>query len=559
MAKIHTLKISNFKGIEKFEQVFGLTDFVCLIGRGDSGKTSILEAISAVLSPNWNLSFYDTDFFEGDIKNPIEIEVSLYDLPPTIIQESKFGLYIRGLDKTTNIIHDEIKEDYEIILTVKLIVDKSLEPKWFIINDRENQDSIEIRAQDRAAFNVYMVSDYIDRHFSWSKGNPLYSLLKSDDTSKEKTNVVIDAFREAKEKIDGTSFSHLDKVVERVQSTATALGVDITNTTTTIDFKDISIKDGRICLHENAVPFRQKGKGSKRLISIAIQLELAKIGGILLIDEIEQGLEPDRAQHLARTLKGLNRGQVFITTHSRDVLVELTTEDIFKVEKGNGNLYSLDASLKGCLRSNPEAFFSNRILVCEGKTEIGICRGLNNFRISSGNPNVAFLGVKFADGRGSSQIDYAAAFKKAGYDVCLFCDSDVPSINHCKPELRAMNIMVIDCDVNKSIENHLFEDLPWDAIQQLLLYRINEKGEEAVTESVKSKYQGIFPQDWREKDTILMRTAIYDASVSKRNEWFKRIDHGEVLGDIICKNSQQMQKKKLNAILSQLSKWIDND
>jgi len=133
------------------------------------------------------------------------------------------------------------------------------------------------------------------RHFSWSKGNPLYSLLKGEDTTTEKTNVIIDAFWEAKEKIDSTSFSHLDSVIEKIKLSASSLSIDINDTNTIIDFKDISIKDERICLHENTIPFRQKGKGSKRQISIAIQTELAKTRGILLIDEIEQGLEPDRA------------------------------------------------------------------------------------------------------------------------------------------------------------------------------------------------------------------------------------------------------------------------
>lgn len=373
MAKIHTLKILNYKGLKEFEQVFGMTDFVCLIGRGDSGKTTILEAISAVLSPNWSLNFNDTDFHNGDVSNPIEIEVSLYDLPAILIQESKFGLFIRGLDTSTNIIHDEIKDNHVTILTIRLTVDKNLEPKWSVINGRESQPAIEIRASDRASLNVFLVSDYIDRHFSWSKGNPLYSLLKEEDASAEKNNVIIDAFREAKEKIDSTSFSYLDSVVNKIKHSASALGVDITNTNTTIDFRDISIKDGRICLHENKVPFRQKGKGSKRIISIAIQTELAKTGGILLIDEIEQGLEPDRAQHLAKTLKIQNKGQIFITTHSRDVLVELTTEDLFRIKKENPNLFSFDSSLQACIRSNPEAFFSDRVLVCEGPTEIGIC------------------------------------------------------------------------------------------------------------------------------------------------------------------------------------------
>lgn len=558
MAKIHTLKISNFKGLEKFEHVFGMTDFICLIGRGDSGKTTILEAISAVLSPNWNLTFYDTDFFNGNITNPIEIEVSLYDLPTTIIQESKYGLYIRGLDISTNIIHDEIEDSHLTILTIKLVVDKNLEPKWYVINNRVSQQTIEIRASDRASFNVFLVSDYIDRHFSWSKGTPLYSLLKEENTTNEKSNIIIDAFREAKEKVDANSFSHLDNVVDKVKLAATSLGIDITNTNTTIDFKDISIKDGRICLHENAVPFKQKGKGTKRLISIAIQTELAKTGGILLIDEIEQGLEPDRAQHLARTLKSKNKGQVFITSHSRDVIVELTAEDIFRVKKGESKLFKFDSSLQACIRSNPEAFFSHRILVCEGPTEIGICRGLNNFRISTGKFNASFFGVRFANGNGSNQIEYAKSFKKAGYDVCLFCDSDVDVVNDSKSELIKMGIKIIDCETTKSIENHLFEDLPWSGIKELLDYRINEKDEESVSDSIKSKYSGTFPKDWLNQDTSLMRKAIYDASITKKKEWFKRTDHGEKIGEISCTNSNQMKGKKLELILTELSNWIEN-
>ncbi len=50
MAKIIQLDIKNYRGIEslslKFERDKNL---ICLIGRGDSGKTTILDAISSVL------------------------------------------------------------------------------------------------------------------------------------------------------------------------------------------------------------------------------------------------------------------------------------------------------------------------------------------------------------------------------------------------------------------------------------------------------------------------------------------------------------------------------
>lgn len=561
MAKIHTLKISNYRSLQNFEQNFGMSDFICLIGRGDSGKSTILEAISIVLSPNWNLTIYDTDFFNGDISKSIEIEASLYDLPQQLLRESKFGLYKRFLNKKGEIIDDVLDEELndEIeVLTVKFLVNKDLEPKWFVVNNREKQQEIEISAKDRSAFNAFLVSDYIDRHFSWNKGNPLYSLLKVEDTTSEKSNVIIDAFRVAKEKIDSTPFEHLDKVVEKIKLAAFGLGVDIADTNTTIDFRDISIKDGRICLHESKVPFRQKGKGSKRLISIAIQTELANSGGILLIDEIEQGLEPDRAQHLAKTLKIQRKGQVFITTHSRDVLVELNATDIFRANKGEARLYSFDSSLQACLRSNPEAFFSDRVLVCEGSTEVGICRGLNDFRISNGKANAALLGVRFADGKGATQIEYSKAFKKAGYDVCLFCDSDVTDVNEAKTELISLGIKIVDCNSGKSIENHLFEDLPWAAIVELLEYRINEKDEQSVTDSVRSKYAGSLPNDWKQNDNQLVRGAIQKASVSKSKEWFKRTDHGEFVGKVICRHLKDIPHTKLGTIISELSDWIDN-
>jgi len=72
MARIHELKISNFRGIKTFSEKFS-KNFICLLGRGDFGKTTILDAISYVLSPNWNLSFYNSDFFEGNVNNSIEI------------------------------------------------------------------------------------------------------------------------------------------------------------------------------------------------------------------------------------------------------------------------------------------------------------------------------------------------------------------------------------------------------------------------------------------------------------------------------------------------------
>ena len=560
MAKIHTLKISNYRGVEKFDQTFGMSNFICIIGRGDSGKSTILQSISAVLSPNWNYSFYDTDFHNGNIEEPIEIEVSLYDLPPALLSEAKFGFHKRLLNKSGQIIDDlssEDSEDNTDILTIKLQVNKDLEPKWYIVNNRANQECIEISASDRAKFNVYLISDYLDKHFSWSKGNPLYSMLKQDVSDQEKSNIIIDALREAKEKVDKSSFDHLNKVIKKVEETASSLGLNISNTTTTIDFKDISVKEDKVCLHENNVPFRQKGKGSKRLVSIAIQLGLIEASSILLIDEIEQGLEPDRTRFLVTQLKKQKHGQIFITTHSSNVLVELDADNIFLMKNGASNLVNFDSKFQGCLRNNPEAFFSRKILVCEGATEVGICRTLNNYRISHGKENFAIMGIGIVDGTGSNLVEYSKSFKKVGFETCIFCDSDDASTNSKKEELKTLDIEVVDCENGNSIEQQLFNDLNWNKVQELTSYAIEEKGIDSIEKSVKNNNHNTLPENWQVNDDKNIRLVL--GKSAKEKGWFKRIDHGEFIGKIWFDSLSELRGAKLESQFNNLTKWLDND
>jgi len=73
--------------------------------------SKILDAISYVLSSSWNLTFCDSDFYKCNTDTPIEIETTLIHLPENLILESKYGLHIRGLDKSTNEIKDDLEDD----------------------------------------------------------------------------------------------------------------------------------------------------------------------------------------------------------------------------------------------------------------------------------------------------------------------------------------------------------------------------------------------------------------------------------------------------------------
>lgn len=553
MAKIHSLKILNYRGIKEFEQEFKDSDFICLIGRGDSGKTTILHAINAVLTPNWNYTFNDTDFHNGNLNHPIEIEVSLYDLPIELLTDSKYGLYKRLLNNHGEIFDDLTQNDSEQnkdVLTIKLIVSEDLEPKWYVINNRPNQEDIEIRAIDRAKLNVFLISDFIDRHFSWSKGSPLYSLLREEKIDDETDEIITKAYREAKNSIDTKSFTSFDDALKKIKNAASTLGLSIENTTTSIDFKNTFIKEGNVSLHENNIPFRMKGKGSKRLVSMAIQLELAEQGGIILIDELEQGLEPDRAKFLAKKLKDKGDGQVFCTSHSRDVLVELKAEDIFLMNKSENKLIQFDNSFQGVIRGNPEAFFAKKVIICEGATEVGICRALNDFRRINDDDNLSSLGIAIVNGTGSGFIDYCEKFSEAGFDVCVFCDSDDGGINNKKEDLVSQNITIVDTEENNAIENQLFKDLPWDKCLDLLNYAVEEKTEQHIL-LVTAKNS----IDELKVDSLENRALLGTKAKDKR--WFKRTDHGEYLGELWFESLDNLEGKRLKNQYEDLKNWIE--
>ncbi len=562
--------IKNFRGVKEFKQIFYDKKFVCLIGRGDSGKSTILDAISYVLSPSWTIPFYDTDFYKCNTSEPIEIEATLTDLDEYFLQDNRTGLHIRGINKEGIIVDDFEESEGDPAITIRMLVYDDLEPRWYIVPHKDAVDLTEIKAAARARLNANLINDYADRHFSWNKGNPLYGLLKKQQNKKQEEegeNIVVNALRDAKNKIDQVVFSSFQEAIDKVVAKAAEFGVDIKETTSTLDFKDIAIKDSKVVLHdEDKIPFRLKGKGLKRLISIAIQLTQTDDKGIILIDEVEQGLEPDRVQHLVSKLKKTN-SQVFITTHSRDVAVELEAADIMIMRKGKEALMQVSDGIQDCLRKNPEALMAKKIVICEGATEVGICKGVNEYRVTEGKRNAAYNGVRFADGAGANLVKYAKGFKKLGYDVLVFCDSDDNGVNGHKQGLKDLRIPILDCENDNAIENQIFKDAPWNAIIQLVKYRIEEKGISSIKKDFSNNNLGDFPNDWEQIEADL-RTKFSIASAYKKDKgngktedkaWFKRIDHGIFLGSTICNYLSEMKETRLGKNIQYLMEWMDDD
>jgi putative ATP-dependent endonuclease of the OLD family len=574
MAKIINLNIKNYRGIKDLSLRFKRDDsLICLIGRGDSGKTTILDAISSVLSPNWNLSFSDTDFYNCDHTEKIEIVASVIDFPEKLLSDRKHGLNVRALNLRNdeiidNVTLEDMTENIIPVLTIKLIVDTSLEPQWMVSNMRGQEDK-PISAADRSLLNCFLISDSIDRHFSWNKGNPLYSLLKYRTPDEDiSTNIVIEHLRKAKEEIDKNNFENLSAVTDLIKKQAAELGTDISKSNTTLDARELLIKDGKISLHEDSVPFRLKGKGSKRLASIAIQSVLVREGGIMLIDEIEQGLEPDRIKQAVRSFGGHHAGQIFITTHSRDAITELGSEPLLFMLKDNytnkleTRSFSVDnEDLQKAVRACPEAFFSKKVIICEGATEVGICRAMDKWRRSINKPQMSFKDCAYIDGTGNTIVQRVDEINRAGLNTALFCDSDLEEINKKKDVWKAEGVSIFDCDEGLCLEQQVFKDMSWQGIKELLQYAENENTDSfsAIFKNYKETPINEWNDDIELRNKIIAIFKPTKKGTTKR-DWFKKIHHGEFLGKVIFQHFEELnEKSRLRKSLNDLSGWIDKE
>ena len=177
-----------------------------------------------------------------------------------------------------------------------------------------------------------------------------------------------------------------------------------------IDIQRQAVGAGALSLHEDQVPLRNKGSGSKRLIATAMQMKLHGGKNISLIDEIELGLEPHRIRGLLYRLRNAGQ-QIFATTHSPVVIRELNVGDdeLYACKRDAAGTVTLESlaivpGIQGRVGANAEAFLGSKIIACEGPTEIGCLRAYDLYRLDQASPPIWTLATAYFDCGGASGL-----------------------------------------------------------------------------------------------------------------------------------------------------------
>jgi AAA15 family ATPase/GTPase len=341
---LKSLKIKNFRCFEEFD-LPQLGRVNLLVGKNNSGKTSVLEAVHILTSPNNIESFCDVMEHRGECSTNKEKTLTQFkfnDLFSCHKMEYGSRFEISGIDNL------EIKNTVSFFCT-----DDSFQKIFTDVADgRDDKEEIQITNLDfiESQGNKYVLT--------WYQNNRLKSLLYfpgrtlSDNFPQVLKNsqviylnsLSVDTIIEQFNKIVLTPQE--DIVYESLRTIEP--GIERIAPVSTQGYGEYGNGGFVVSINKQRVPIGVMGYGIWRMLEITLSMVNIPSGGTLLIDEIDTGLHfsvmVDLWKLICKTAEKLDI-QVFATTHNSDCwksLAEVANSDeidsdditIHRIERG---------------------------------------------------------------------------------------------------------------------------------------------------------------------------------------------------------------------------------
>ncbi len=477
--QIVQVKINNFRCIKNI--VFNPGNHNIIIGRVNSGKSTLLNAISLVLDPDVSRRYRpvdELDFFEGKTLDktgepiPMQIEVTLNNC--TDEEQNSFLEYWEAWDTTyKNLIEnsDDIsildneknKFAFRIGFQAKYdLNEREIAHYWYYPKFSFHGGSDELRTcyrPDREKIGYFLIPAErdISKALSFTRYSALDKALRADKINLENEVVTIaDKVRGVGGHLfDNKDFEALIKEIEAQVENMLELSPEIVRK---LSFELSGLRHYDIMNVLKAFvqnqgapqpyPVTNQGMGAKQVITLATLRMLAarKNSCMLGIEEPENSLHPHMQRSLVRDLLRANC-QTFITTHSVHVAQVAEQENVYAfLDEGNGvkkilNTYPTATSEynKETLKSINrimwhypsdvlDSLFAPRTLLVEGPGDREavpvLIRKLSD-SVKGKKPDLDGLGITIVPSWGKQEIPKASPYYKyLGKTVYALVDSE---------------------------------------------------------------------------------------------------------------------------------------
>jgi Fe-S cluster assembly ATPase SufC len=328
-----------------------------------------------------------------------------------------------------------------------------------------------------------------------------------------------------------------------------------------------------LLLHEQEIPLTGYGLGTRRLISLAIQEEAFTNGEIVVVDEVEHGLEPHRLQHLLHHLKtrtANNKGQVILTTHSPMAVESLIAADISVVRSADGITSVMPVpsevdDVQGTLRAAPSALLAKNVVVCEGKTEMGVVRRLIQHwdeQRAPDKPSHASMGVAYSCGEGTTAPKRASVFRLLGYPTLLVVDNDDSAIDAMVAAVIAKGGRIVRWESGNAMEQQIANSLSLAGLKDMVALAAAFKSEEAVISAVAArldgnpKLTGLDPAAWVAAGQALPAVRAAIGAAAKKKDWFKMEEPGSQLAALLVSRWDEIKNLPLGLGFRQVYAFV---
>jgi putative ATP-dependent endonuclease of OLD family len=566
MPSIRWLRIERFRGIEEFEwrPAPGLN---VIVGPGDSCKSTVLEAIGALLSPAPNMNISEFDYFRREIGKGFKIEAALAVGDGSILKTDRFPLPpLRGWHKGQ--FKDLPDEDgAEAVLVCCLTGTPEQEAVYEVVGaDSETRVPFSRALRQRIGLIKLGIAERGDRDLRLVQGGALDRFMDGQHLRQSILQAVLNTPihdqlgqgpKEALGKI-GETFSRrglphpvrLGLVGTPGVSLAASVGLMIG-------------PDDR-----SALPLPAWGTGTRRLASLELASILVEDLTIAVVDEPESGLEPYRQRAFVSELCQSGKRQVFITSHSPAVLSSSATlgAAISRIDSsGQGAteerrppvapaneaaperavrphvLTALDGpEIRTLLESDPEAVLARLSVICEGVTEEGFATRL---LIEKFGGDFQVRGIFCVDGGGHDRaLAICKAMLKAKFQIAAVADDEGRKAGSWEEIGR--RAALLRWNDGAALENAVLGALPTEVLPEVVTWPEAVRGKEArhcladlraqMGEGDKEKTAEQLLQEYG-RDAFLKALCIAacpprDGS-RKPKGWFKSFDGGFLLAD----------------------------
>ena len=541
---IYHLAIQRFRGLESFtwRPDKGIN---IILGGGDVGKTTILEAIALLLNPTNSTTVSDTDYYGRVTKDDFTIE-AIVAVPQTtnISEQTKpsWPWHWNGQDAVVPSIDTNAGTTNVPVYRLRVRGTTDLELLYEIVQPDGTTNTLQ--AGLRRAIGLVRLSgdDRNDRDLRLVQGSALDRLL-SDKALRSRLVTEL-AKKDVKDELTEEAKKILNALDEAFKTKSLPSGLDIAITGS--QGLSITALIGLTAKEQGVqLPLTSWGAGTRRLSALAIAEQKQGEAPITVVDEIERGLEPYRQRALIETLQS-GESQVFLTSHSPAAISAGTRAALWYLDT-KGKIGELSPrAISQYRKSDPETFLARLTVIAEGATEVGFVTVLLEKSLGA---SLEQHGIHLTDAVGNdAALNLLEALSEGGLQFGGFADDEGRYPERWKRVSEKLGTLLFRWKEG-SLEKNVINLVPDEKLEDLIRDPLNEKpgtrlrtlatrlgSKEKDFEILKNKAEGKLKQ-------IILEAALgtvpegqdIDESEYKAHpkSWFKSVDGGcELAGKV---------------------------